>query len=258
MNAVSYTPRYPSWDRFRPMLFKISLAISILLCFCVMNVEAVAPTYKPYEVDIVDSPFISATPATIHEKKVVPPPTPPDPPKAKELIPTKIETVEKIEKSVEEKIFKDPEVEVEFTGSSPVELQEVAPVVDIVEKQDVIDDKLWDFVDQMPIFGDCSLDDYSGKELRNCSDIALLNFIQENLKYPSLERSNGIEGTVIVQFVVDKYGAVSNVTIAREPNKGLGKAAKKIMESLPNWKPGKQNGRPVKVLYTVPVKFKLN
>ena len=82
MNAVSYTPRYPSWDRFRPMLLKVSLAISILFCFFVMNVETVASKIAPvidYEPE--EKIFTMPTPPTVHKKKEIPPPEPPEPPK---------------------------------------------------------------------------------------------------------------------------------------------------------------------------------
>jgi len=259
MNAVSYTPRYPSWDRFRPTLLKISLAVSILFCFFVMNVETVASKMEPIDYGPpIEKVFVMDTPPTIHKKKEIPPPKPPEPKKTKELIPTKIEAVDKVEEiKVEEKIFMDPDVDAVSTGPVEIPVTAVAPKIDIPEEPEPVE-KIWDRVEQMPIFGECSLDDYEGAELRNCSDKALLEFVYGNLKYPSFARKNGIEGMAVIRFVVDKDGQVINVEVVRGEQGGLGDAAKKVILKMPKWKPGKQNGRPVKVQYTIPIKFKLN
>ena len=258
MNALSYTPRYPSWDRFRPMLLKISLAISIVFCLAVFNLEIVASEITPFDYEPHEEIFMMETPATVHKKKkVIPPPAPPEPIKPKEKIPTKIVAVDKIEKTtVEEKLFVDIEEEVKSTGPVESPVATVAPKIDIPIIEEPVE-KIHSIVEQMPIFGDCSLDDYDRNTIRKCSDQALLQFIHKHLKYPQFARANDIEGTAVIQFVVDKQGNVTDVKIVRGEEGGLGMAAKNVIAKLPAWKPGKQNGRPVKVLYTVPVKFNL-
>ncbi len=258
MNAITYTPRYPSWDRFRPMLLKISLSISIVICLAVFNLETVASEITPIDYEPIEEIFTMETPATIHKKKKVIPPVPSEPIKPKEKIPTKIVVVDKIEKTtVEEKLFVDVEQEVKSTGPVESPVAAVAPKVEIPIIEEPVE-KIHSIVEQMPVFGDCSLDDYDRAAVRRCSDQSLLQFIHKHLKYPQLARENDIEGTAVIQFVVDKEGKVTNVKIVRGEEGGLGMAAKKVIASLPQWKPGKQNGRPVKVLYTVPVKFNLD
>lgn len=86
---------------------------------------------------------------------------------------------------------------------------------------------------------------------------ALIDYIAKNTKYPPMARENNIEGTVYVQFVVEKDGAVSNITVLRGIGGGCDQAAKDVIKTLPKFTPGRQNGRPVRVMYNVPVKFKL-
>ena len=86
---------------------------------------------------------------------------------------------------------------------------------------------------------------------------ALLKYISENIKYPAIARENGITGKVFLRFVVDKEGYVGNVEVLRGVGGGCTEEAKRVIKSLPRFKPGKQNGRPVPVYYNVPVNFNL-
>lgn len=86
---------------------------------------------------------------------------------------------------------------------------------------------------------------------------ALKEYVRVNLQYPQVALEKGIEGKVYVNFMVSKTGAVSNVKIAKSADPLLDKEAARIIQSMPNWMPGKQHGEPVEVLYTVPVDFNL-
>jgi TonB family protein len=86
---------------------------------------------------------------------------------------------------------------------------------------------------------------------------ALRAYIQGAIKYPAAAFENGIQGKVYVRFVVTKTGGVANATIARSVDPILDKEAIRVVEAMPNWKPGKQNGQNVDVYYTVPVNFQL-
>ncbi len=87
----------------------------------------------------------------------------------------------------------------------------------------------------------------------------LLKYLAEKTVYPRVPLENDIEGTVYVNFVIDKAGDVTQVEIAREgEDKYLEKEAIRVIKSMPRWKPGKQNGKEVRVKYTVPIKFVLN
>lgn len=86
---------------------------------------------------------------------------------------------------------------------------------------------------------------------------ALNQWLGSNIKYPAMAAENGIEGRVIVQFVVERDGSVSGVHVVRGVDSSLDKEATRVVAQMPKWIPGKQNGSAVRVKYTVPVTFRL-
>ena len=86
---------------------------------------------------------------------------------------------------------------------------------------------------------------------------ALQRWLRDNMKYPVVAAENGIEGRVIVQFVVGKDGSISGVKVVRPVDQSLDKEAVRVVSSMPRWTPGRQNGSSVNVRYTLPVTFKL-
>lgn len=86
---------------------------------------------------------------------------------------------------------------------------------------------------------------------------AMMKFLGDNIKYPAVAQENGIQGRVIVNFVVEKDGALSDVQVARSQDAALDKEAVRVIESMPRWKPGTQRGEAVRVRYTLPVVFRL-
>jgi len=105
------------------------------------------------------------------------------------------------------------------------------------------ENKVHDFVEQMPSFP-------GGMG-------ALMSWLSQNIKYPIIAAENGVEGRVIVQFVVEKDGSITDVKIAKSVDPSLDKEATRVVSSMPHWIAGRQNGNPVRVKYTVPVTFKL-
>ena len=86
---------------------------------------------------------------------------------------------------------------------------------------------------------------------------ALQRWLRDNMKYPVVAAENGIEGRVIVQFVVGKDGSISGVKVVRPVDQSLDREAVRVVSSMPRWTPGRQNGSSVNVRYTLPVTFKL-
>lgn len=88
---------------------------------------------------------------------------------------------------------------------------------------------------------------------------AMIDFLRMNVRYPDMERDNDVQGTVYVRFVVDKSGKVRDAVVLRGVPKGPGLAqeALRVVQMMPDWKPGTQSGKPVPVLFTLPVKFTL-
>ena len=88
-------------------------------------------------------------------------------------------------------------------------------------------------------------------------EAALFKYLSSNIKYPAIARENGVEGTVYVGFVVNTDGSITDVTVKRGVGAGCSEEAVRVIQGMPKWKPGRQQGRAVRVAYTVPVKFKL-
>ena len=88
--------------------------------------------------------------------------------------------------------------------------------------------------------------------------IAMLKYIMENIKYPKQIMEEGVQGRVTVSFIVEKDGSISDVRPILSVHPLLNKEAVRVVKSMPKWTPGKQNGKPVRVRFNLPVMFKLN
>lgn len=86
---------------------------------------------------------------------------------------------------------------------------------------------------------------------------ALMKYLSSNIRYPEIAAENGIQGRVIVSFVVERNGKPSQVTVARGVDPALDKEAVRVVENMPAWKPGKQRGKPVRQRFNLPVVFRL-
>ena len=103
--------------------------------------------------------------------------------------------------------------------------------------------KVFDVVEEMPSFPG--------------GNGALMSYLYSNTKYPVVAQENGVQGRVIISFVVERDGSISDVKVARSVDPSLDREAQRVVKSMPRWTPGKQNGQTVRVKYTVPVVFRL-
>lgn len=109
----------------------------------------------------------------------------------------------------------------------------------------------------MPHFPSCP-DVKDKAKAHKCYVETMNKFIQENLRYPEIAKENGVEGVVVVRFVVEKDGQLTNIKVVRDIGAQCGEEAKRIVETMPTWVPGMQRGRKVRVQYNLPVKFDLS
>ena len=86
---------------------------------------------------------------------------------------------------------------------------------------------------------------------------ALMDFLNENIKYPEQAEREGIEGRVVAGFIVERDGSVSNIEILKSVHPLLDAEVVRVMSLMPNWIPGKQHGIPIRVRYSMPVTFRL-
>ncbi len=103
--------------------------------------------------------------------------------------------------------------------------------------------KIFTVVEQMPM--------YPG------GDGALMQYLRDNIHYPAVAAENGVQGRVVVGFVVEKDGSITDVNVMRSVDPSLDREAVRVVKGMPHWKPGKQNGSAVRVKYQVPVTFRL-
>ena len=110
-------------------------------------------------------------------------------------------------------------------------------------KHVVEETKIFTVVEQMPM--------YPG------GDAALMGYLRDNIHYPTIAAENGVQGRVVVGFVVERDGSITDVKILRGVDPSLDREAMRVVKSMPRWNPGKQNGSAVRVKYQVPVSFRL-
>lgn len=108
----------------------------------------------------------------------------------------------------------------------------------------VDEDRVYDVVEQMPQFS-------GGHE-------KLKEFIEKNKRYPKSLQDCGIQGRVVVTFVVKKTGRISHAKVVRGVDPALDKEALRVVRKMPRWIPGKMGGKNVDVRYTIPVDFRLH
>lgn len=171
---------------------------------------------------------IELVPVTYSEKKLEPPPLP-------ESKPAEWIEIVKNDLDVDETVVAGSEDE---GLASPV-----VWVPPVVEEKKVEEDVIFVTAQEMPEFPGGSA--------------ALLKYLSTHIKYPTPSQEVGSQGKVIVQFVVDKDGSIINLEVLRGVDPYLDKEALRVLRSMPKWKAGMQNGKKVRVKYTVPVVFRL-
>lgn len=207
-----------------------------------------------YDVNIVD--FEIEPPNTVQEPKLPPPPPPPS---------SVIETTEDL--TIETPKFKDQTVTKEVSNAvqQPVVTKKPKPKptkrpLPPPKKEEEVIEKVFQIVEEMPRFPGCEITG-TYEEKKKCADKKMLQFIYENVKYPSVARENNVEGTAVVSFVIEKDGSISNVKVIRDPGAGCGEEATRIitlMQNLPNkWIPGRQGNENVRVQFNLPIRFRL-
>jgi protein TonB len=181
-----------------------------------------------------------AEPPPIDKTTPPPPPVIPPPPVQQTIkfTPPKVvkdELVEEPPPTQEE--VKDVQVSTEtHEGEKGVDLPPESPVV-------AEDATPFTIVEEMPSF--------PGGEQK------MMQYLSDHIKYPPVARENGITGRVYVKFVVDKEGKIKDAVVLRGIGAGCDEEALRVVRTMPDWKPGRQNGRSVPVYFNLPINFTL-
>lgn len=219
----------------KTMFFLIGLVLSL-------SVVWIAFEWKSYERNLMDLGQLNVDiddeiiPITQRQQQP-PPPPPPAPPEV-------IQIVEN-ESDIEE---------VEFESTEMDESEEIEFVEEVEEETD----EIFSFavVENKPVFPGC--EEYATEaEKFQCFNQQIMKHIGKNFKFPEMAKQMGIQGKVYVNFVIEKDGSISNVTIARSVDKLIDDEAIRVIKKLPKFKPAKQRGKPVRMQYTVPINAKL-
>ena len=249
--------KYPEVDAFNLSgpLFNFGLVAALtltILAFSWTNYEDTI--FIPDDALEIDEDIEIEPPRTAEPP---PPPPPPPPPVIEEVPEEEIEEEEEpefVDQTVEE------ETVVEAPPPPPKKEEAPPPPPPPPPPPEPEVQEIFKVVEQMPRFPGCE-NEADDKAKKACADKKMLNFIYKNIKYPAIARENGVEGQVVVTFVVEKNGKVTDARILRDIGAGCGQESLRIvnmMNSMPQkWIPGKQRGKPVRVQFNLPVRFRL-
>lgn len=217
-------------EKKKTIFIEIGLVLSlgiILLAFEWTSTGGVNTDLAGVQDIVVEEEMIPIT----QQEEIKPPPPPPQPMQVIDII-----------NIVEDDIEIDDDIDLfdsEFNEDIAVRI-----VNFIDEEEEAEEEEIFVIVEDMPSF--------QGGDINKFRE-----FINRNLRYPEIAAENGIQGRVILSFVVESHGGVSNVRILRGVDPALDKEAIRVVESSPKWKPGMQRGKPVRVSFNIPIIFVL-
>jgi len=132
----------------------------------------------------------------------------------------------------------------------------------VIQNKSINGEPVYKIADENPRFPGCGTAKEYNAKLKNCGDEKMLQFIYENIKYPNTARAQGIEGTVVVRFIVKKDGSLSDEKILRNIGGGTGEEALRVVNLMKEknirWIPGIIDGQPVNFNFNLPIKFRLD
>lgn len=224
----------------------IAIAIYLLVVFVpainawINKITATIEMEKNVEVTLLEPPPLDK------EEPPPPPPVEPPPPPVQETI--KFTPPVVTEEPIKDEDIPPPQDELKETNVGKTTQEGSGEVFDLPDEGtgNVIDEgaqQIYTFVEQMPEF-------LGGEE-------ELFKYLSKNIKYPAMARESGLTGTVYVTFVVEGSGKIKDAKILKGIGGGCDQEALRVVQNMPPWKSGKQNGRAVSVQCNLPIKFTL-
>jgi protein TonB len=216
----------------KKMLFlEIGLVIALLVCGAALafNTKPEPEPYTPPKQDVREQEF--EMDRTVQEQEQ----QQPEQQKAKTQVLADVLTIVSNDTKIEtpDLLFSD---DASAFDDFEFEVEEVV--------ENIVEEEIFVTAEEMPTFQGGDLSKFR-------------NWVQSNVKYPQIALENGIQGNVVIKFVVEKDGKLSNIQVLQSPDKTLADAAVQVLQKSPKWKPGKQRNKPVRVTYTLPVSFKI-
>jgi protein TonB len=232
----------------RTLLLSCIVGISGMLL--AVGVPTIIASMEPKEKKekVLSDEQITIDPIKEMEEELPPPPPPPPPLQE----PPKIETAKFVElEIVDEEVKEEVKTQEELVETKvATTTQEGTDDIVIPEEKVVVAQVVDDKPEEIFVGAEENAAFPGG-------DAALFKFVREHITYPAYEKEADISGKVLVRFVVEKDGSVSNVEILKKVSPGLDKEAKRVVESMPKWSPAKNNGKPVRLYFNLPINFTL-
>ena len=211
----------------RGLLLEIGLIVALLAVIVAFSytpsehrIDKVDLNYGPIEEEMTD--------ITIQDQK------PPEPPKKVEM---------NVITDMLQVVTNDTKITTDVDFAEFDECTEIVQQV-VVKEEEIVEEEIFVTAETMPSFmgGDLGV---------------FRNWVQKQLNYPPIAQENGIQGKVIIQFVVEKDGRLTNVQVLSTPDRSLSEEAVRVLQLSPRWSPGKQRNQPVRIKYTLPVDFRI-
>lgn len=222
------TKKSPKADLENKRVLFIQLGLIITLAIVLVAFEW--KTYDRVLTDLGERDVVEIPEEMVEITRQEQPPPPPEPPPQT----TQFKIVED-----------DVEIEDDFIIDADVDMEtEIeAYIPPVFEEEEFEEEEIFIVVEDQPEFP-------GGDEAR-------IRFLSENIRYPQMARESGIQGIVFVTFVVETDGSITNVRVLRGIGGGCDEEAIRVIQSMPQWKPGRQRGRAVRVQFNMPIRFTL-
>lgn len=213
------------------LLFGLVIALGITGLAFSMSSKPEAGEYKPPKRETTEMEQIDNT-------RQDQPETPPEQQKAQAQVVTDVLNI----------VSNDQKIETNIVFADDADEFDDFEMIIEEKEEEIVEEEIFITVEEMPKFRGGGLPEFR-------------TWVQQNVKYPQIALENGIQGNVVIQFVVGADGKMTNFKVLQSPDKTLSDATidvlKKANEMKNGWKPGKQRGKPVKVSFTLPVAFKI-
>jgi protein TonB len=232
-----------------------NVAVATLIALTIIGFVLAYPSISEYfrkdeeasEHELKSIKYTDLAPPPPIDKNVPPPPKLDVPPPVKTIIKFLPPEVTNKEVAEEEEMPTQEEVKQNDVGAENLEgtgeIQFDEPVEEVI-KDEIDENAIFTVVEQQAEFA-------GGLE-------AMMKFIVKNMKYPAVARRMGVEGSVFVSFVVERDGSISEPKVIKGISAECDQEAVRVIKMMPQWKPGKQNGRPVRSRFVLPIKFRLS
>lgn len=212
----------------RGLLLEIGLVISLLLVIAAFEYTPEEKRIEKVDLQtaIVEEQIVEIT---RQDQK------PPEPPKKVEV---------KVIADLLQVVTNDTKITTEVDFTEFDEDVDVVQTVGVVEEEVVEEDQPFLIAETMPSFQGGDLNTFRA-------------WVQQNVRFPQIALENGIQGRVVLSFVIEKDGRLTNIQVLQTPDRSLSEEAVRVLSKSPKWSPGKQRNQVVRVKYTLPVDFRV-